>query len=506
MSTIQIGNSYCRLQGFTSEALEVIADSISYEDEEKLFEAQDLFNKIKFLDSWYKKRKNTISGLSKKKIEWRLNTMRKAHYLLIQQANVCFLKEEAFPTGHLDIVERALKDAKEDFIIEDLRVKPKPRGIFKFAKPISGEDRYYQKAFHEVAIKEHRGVCKSAVGTGKSRMLENLIREFDQPSLIITPGADLSIQLKDSINESMGGVFAETISTPYMKQVESGKAILPPVMISTIQGLTALQKTGYLQNLISKVGFLAVDEVHHAGAKTYTEMLPMLDHIYYRFGFTGTFLRNDSKTLDMWGFFSKVLYDYPAHKAISDGFLTPIEAIVWEIEGKHKKKYQTEYTHNYCGGTALLSKILEICTTFALPSEQILILVNRKDKAGKVIHELLKEYGIDNTYISGDDKKATIKQALIDFNSKKIRILIGSTIIGEGIDIRSTDHLVMAQGGKSEIAITQAIGRLVRIFLGKKKGYIHDFAFKGTKYLLKHVVERMEIYEKNFAAEVYVET
>jgi superfamily II DNA or RNA helicase len=91
---------------------------------------------------------------------------------------------------------------------------------------------------------------------------------------------------------------------------------------------------------------------------------------------------------------------------------------------------------------------------------------------------------------------------LAGFNNKDFRILIGSTIIGEGIDIRSSDHLIMAQGGKSEIAVTQAIGRVVRLFPGKKIGWLHDFSFEGTKYLQGHLVERIKVYENNFGATI----
>ena len=105
-------------------------------------------------------------------------------------------------------------------------------------------------------------------------------------------------------------------------------------------------------------------------------------------------------------------------------------------------------------------------------------------------------------YVSGDDDKKHVTKALKDFNSKKTKILIGSSIIGEGIDIRSTEHLIMAQGGKSEIAVTQALGRLVRLFEGKKMGILHDFWFEDTKYMEKHLIERLDVYKKNFGAEV----
>jgi superfamily II DNA or RNA helicase len=128
--------------------------------------------------------------------------------------------------------------------------------------------------------------------------------------------------------------------------------------------------------------------------------------------------------------------------------------------------------------------------------------VGRKDKTGKILHEFLDKIGIESSYISGDSKRDVIKSALLDFNAKRINVLIGSSIIGEGIDVRSTDHLLMCQGGKSEIAITQALGRAARLYEGKTVAWIHDFRFNGTKYLEGHLEQRLDIYKQNFDAEI----
>jgi len=109
--------------------------------------------------------------------------------------------------------------------------------------------------------------------------------------------------------------------------------------------------------------------------------------------------------------------------------------------------------------------------------------------------------GIKNNYISGDDKKEIITQTITDFNDRKINVLIGSSVIGEGIDVRSTDHLVMCQGGKSEISIVQATGRGVRLFEGKSMAYLHDFKFTKTKFMIKHYEERVNILKRNFEPE-----
>lgn len=60
----------------------------------------------------------------------------------------------------------------------------------------------------------------------------------------------------------------------------------------------------------------------------------------------------------------------------------------------------------------------------------------------------------------------------------------------------------MSQGGKSEVTMVQAAGRVLRLYDGKSSAYIHDFRFEGTKYMVKHAAEREEIYERNFQCTV----
>lgn len=405
---------------------------------------------------------------------------------------VCWFDNDVFPTGHLNIVREAVKQLGTKCQEIDHRKIPYNSLILKwYNRP--HEMRYYQKNMHGLGIKEGRGVFESAVGTGKSLIMAYLVKEISVVTLIIVPSVGLGLQLENDFKSWFGSHNVETIDT---KKVRAGKK-LAPIRIATVQTLASLQKSGEIQLVVKDVQAIHVDEIHHAGASSYINLLPELHHVYYRFGFTGTFLRNDSKSLDMWGFLSNVLYRYPAHQAIAEGYLTPIEVNIYDLHGKAHRSYPKEYDLNYCGSEALLGKVLDICSQ-AGDNEQILILVKNKDKAGAIFHEFLKMNGFDNMYISGDDKKEVINNTIKAFNEKRFRILIGSSVIGEGIDVRSTDHLCMCQGGKSEIVMVQAVGRLVRLFEGKKLGRVHDFNFVDTKYMGKHLVQREDIYERNF--------
>ena len=255
--------------------------------------------------------------------------------------------------------------------------------------------------------------------------------------------------------------------------------------MTTTASVSALIRKGYIDGLLDGVQLLILDEMHHAGAKSYTDLLIHAEHIYHRFGFTGTFTRNDEKTLELWSVLSNVVYRYPAHQGMEDGFLTPVQLQLHNVRGYPRKNYHKEYKINYCENEDLFLRVVEICKTHQ--NEQILILIKLKSIVGGALSKILQFNGVDHRYICGDNSADEIFESINDFNNHNTRVLIGSSVIGEGIDVQSADHLIMLQGGKSNIAVSQAVGRLVRIHEGKKIGTIHDFSFGGTKYMEKHI-------------------
>jgi superfamily II DNA or RNA helicase len=328
-----------------------------------------------------------------------------------------------------------------------------------------------------------------------------LIKQKEVNTLVVVPSKALKRYIHETLSLAFGSDKVEMIDAASMKK---SKGKFKPIRICNVQTLAALQKKGsLLDELVADIDMFIVDEVHHSGAKSYLDLLAKLKHVYYRYGFTGTFLRNDSKTLDMHGFLSNRIYLYKPKTALEDKFLTPIDYVINRVQGIPHKAYPKEYELNYCGSKGLLSKITEIVQSIPA-GEQILVLVKQKEKSGAIIHEWLTQQGYPNTYISGDDKSSVIDNAIEAFNEKTIKILIGSSVIGEGIDLYSAQHLILATGGKSEVAFTQALGRAVRLSPGKARSCVYDFSFQGARYLDKHLKIRLETFQRDFAGHVSI--
>lgn len=489
---LQICNSFTRVVGMPQDARDLVTQVLTYQNDIEADKA-NVFHRIRMINRFgLKKKKNETDQELQQRIYNRKQELRNELAKLEANEWVCWFQNDVFPTGHLNIVRATLESLGTKFKEVDHRENPGNDLILKWNNE-PWQPRYYQKDMIELGLKEHRGVFEAAVGTGKSLVMGRLIKELSNTSLIVVPSIGLGGQLEVDFTLWFGSRFVDYLTT---EKIRSGRS-LKPIRIVTIHTLASLQKSGELQQAIGDVKALYIDEIHHAGAASYLNLLPEIDHIYYRFGFTGTFLRNDHKTLDMWGFLSNVLYRYPAHKATEEGFLTPIEVLVHKLPGIRANQYRYEYNKNYCGNPDMLNQLHKI-HSWAGRDQQILVLVKNKAKSGHIIHEFFNAHQIENSYISGDNSKEEINSTIRAFNEKKVKVLIGSSVIGEGIDIRSTDHLAMCQGGKSEIAIVQATGRLARLFDGKSIGYLHDFDFENTKYMKKHLKQRFDIYARNF--------
>lgn len=61
--------------------------------------------------------------------------------------------------------------------------------------------------------------------------------------------------------------------------------------------------------------------------------------------------------------------------------------------------------------------------------------------------------------ILGDTKESERSRAIADFNSGKLKVLIGVRVLAEGGDLRPTDILLVGKSQKSNVVIQQAMGR-----------------------------------------------
>lgn len=475
---IEVYNSYSRIIDPDPSSLRLVDDALTYEDKEIFFKLQTLNRQL-------------LTAQSVRNKKWEYSLRKQINEL--GSSTVKLLQNNTFPTGLLKLVESNLKTP---YSLVDKRIEPESSLTLRWRnKP--PKMRYYQEEVVNIASKEHRGIFELATGSGKSLILLNIIKQKEVPTLIIVPSTALVEQMLDMLRL----YFDPKHSCHLTTQLLNSKKKLAPLRVVTMATLHSMNKKGTLEKALKDVDMFIWDEAHHSGSATGVALLKEMEHIYYRYSLSATYLRNDSRELQLKGILANKLYEYPAHKATAEGYLVPIHYKIYDMPGIDVRNYKKEYDANYQENMKFFNKIVEIVKSIN-NTEQILILVERKEAVGKVIYDILQKEKIECTYRSGDNKASDVNQSIKDFNDKKIRVLIASQILGEGCDLKSTEHLIFARGGRSEIAVTQAFGRATRLFPGKEKSYIYDFRFEPTSYVGKHCDERTDIFKRGFAGEI----
>ena len=104
-------------------------------------------------------------------------------------------------------------------------------------------------------------------------------------------------------------------------------------------------------------------------------------------------------------------------------------------------------------------------------------------------------------FANGKDKDST---DLIKFFSEgKLKALIGTNgIVGEGVDTRAAEYIIIAGLGKSKNQFMQQIGRGVRVYPGKDSCKIITFLDKSHKWTRDHFSTQVKILREEYGCEI----
>ncbi len=249
-----------------------------------------------------------------------------------------------------------------------------------------------------------------------------------------------------------------------------------------------------------------VHNCHHAGANSWYLVLRACA-AYYRFGLSGTPLsRTDGADLRLLGATGPVLYEVRNKMLVERGisvqpvihFVKVTKPII--AKGTHwREVYTRGIVENPYRNKALCKKAAE----FVAQGLSIWILVN-EIKHGELIDQELDRASkfIPHQFINGTEEMEVRHKALKDFKQGGLKVLIATSILGEGVDVPNVDVLILAAGGKSTINTLQRVGRGLRTGGNVDKLYVVDTADFTHKYLTKHSLQRMADYKNEECFEI----
>jgi superfamily II DNA or RNA helicase len=304
----------------------------------------------------------------------------------------------------------------------------------------------------------------------------------------------------------------------------SNKGIALVVSVETQEDVEYVYDVTVKDNHNFLANDIVVSNCHHLPAATMNEVAKQAVNAYYRIGVSATPWRDGGDDLLIEAVLSKRKLENTinASKLINLGYLVP--CTIYFVPMKQVfpgKNYHSLYKKAIVENKDRNKAIVKIAKKMLDTQQKTTLILIQQVAHGELLQkELLKLIPEESftvkvqdpksgkwqlvrvknvEFLSGQDDAIKRKAVIEAAKEKKVKILIGSTIADEGLDISSLDCLILAGGGKSSTRAFQRIGRVLRLHTnpdGTKKERAIVFDFQDyTPTLRRHARVREKLYQ-----------
>jgi len=401
-----------------------------------------------------------------------------------------------FPSGLVPRALRLLRKWKVGVEMIDRRQRPEDSvPLWKMPDDFSLRD--YQEEAVQEAQKIGRGVIDSPPRTGKTIMMADLVRRVSDRTVITAPTEAIARQTMDRLLE----LFAENEWTgqgncsddfflltggPPKSVKQQRKAKKARVFIATAATAAAMPEAWW-----ERIRCLIVDERHHQAAKTYHQINDLAVNAYYRWGFTGTNYRSKpGEQVALEACLGRIVASYGIQEMTQRGVLVPGEVEFWTVDfpGVSRLKFKNAYPKGIVQAEPRNELVAQAAGQLQRDGRKVLILVHQI-KHGTRLAELIR----GSVFVQAADG-SEVRAAVAKLDRGDITCLIGSPVVGEGLDCPAADALIYPKGYMARVTHTQDTFRVLTGGEGKRPAKIIDFVDRQNKTLLDHSVERMRNY------------
>lgn len=421
-------------------------------------------------------------------LRYRYNITKKGQFYtgLVSAVYNFIKKKHGITPAIIDLrTKEGIDDSKElvDYRLENMEIK----------------FRKYQENAIQKGLNNPRGVFVYPTGSGKTIIMSGLVAALNTKTLVVCSKVDLARQLQREISSYTGltvGIIA------------GGKFEVGDITVAVVQSLTnkktGARKKSIIEDFLLSIRYLVFDECHHNQAATWQKVSMLCKNAYYRHGFTATFMtskiqkstgKEQKDTNNLILHTGKVISKISIGDVVDAGYLARPE--IKYIKYPHHIKrsdvrgldYAKVYERDIAGNYDRNFLVASIASNKYKLDKQVIIFVNRISQ-GKMLREMLVElFGIGENevmFISGSHSEQQKKINLAMFAAGKFPILIGTSIIGEGLNF-FCDCGINASAGDSDITAVQRLGRILR---KKKPGLNEDVNISEDRF-----VEYWEVFD-----------
>jgi len=417
-----------------------------------------------------------------------------------------------FPRGFVTYVYSAL--TKAGYKVQVVKKPfPTPLGPKKtVVDAFPEEERYnYQPEVVEKLEKHGQIIAQVATGGGKSRIAKLATARIGRPTLFLTTRGVLMYQMAKSfksINKKVAILgdgnleISREVTCGMVQTIMAWLKEPDPKDLSAVQQRQVARRQKMIEAL-STFEFVILEEAHEASGNSYFEILRHCKNAHYRLALTGTpFMKDDEEAnMRLMASSGPIAIKVTEKRLIDSGILAKPYFKYVTLKEPPKKLYrstpwQRAIEVGIVGHEMRNKHIVAECLRAKRYGMSIMVLVQRKEH-GNVLCELMGNAGLRAEYIYGDDNQEERERCLAKLGNKQIDVLIGTTIMDVGVDVPAVGMVILAGGGKAEVALRQRVGRGLR---EKKDGspnvaFIIDFADDFNTHLKAHYKQRRFIIE-----------
>ena len=415
-----------------------------------------------------------------------------------------------FPRGFTTMVYHAL--VKAGFKVQIVK-KPYPEPLgpeFPIVDSYGEDPRYdYQREVAEKLVRHGQIIAQVATGGGKSRIAKICTARINRPTLFLTTRGVLMYQMArgfESLDKRVAILgdgnleISREITCGMVQTIMAWLKEPDPSSPPEKQRKQLLRREKMIQAL-SVFEFVILEEAHEASGNSYYEILRHCKNAHYRLALTATPLMKDDEESNMRLVASSgpIAIRVSEETLIERGILaTPYFKFVKIKEHPQKLYRSTPYLRavevGIVGNELRNKHIVAEAIRASRYGLSVMVLVARKEH-GSILESMMTSSGLKARFILGENDQRERDEALKQLGAGEINVLIGTTILDVGVDVPAVGMVILAGGGKAEVALRQRIGRGLR---EKKNGmpniaFIVDFADDLNNHLKMHAKARQQI-------------
>ncbi|WP_338696945.1 DUF3427 domain-containing protein [Streptomyces sp. Q6] len=331
-----------------------------------------------------------------------------------------------------------------------------------------------QRELHD----HHRNLVVMATGTGKT-----VVSALDYRALRQAGKVDslLFVAHRDSILKQSMAVFRHVLKDGTFGELYVGSE-RPRDWRYVFASIQSLTSSGYERLHPEHFDMVIVDEFHHAGARTYGELLT---HIGPKelLGLTATPERTDEYDITQW-FEGRTSVDLRLWEAIERGLLVPFhyfgindETDLRTLRFSRRAGYQTrELEQLYTGDDARVRIILKEIRKKVLDPRAMHGLGFCVSVAhARYMAEKFTKADLPSRALTSESSPREREEAVSELKQGRIKVLFTVDLFNEGVDIPCVDTLLLLRPTESATVFLQQLGRGLRHAENKTSLTVLDF-------------------------------